>query len=227
MFKWVRNMKSENWGGLSSMTGSLVALAAGDVEGAVSTASFVASEASFATRGHTSWGYSLGCAGISFGDGLLCFSQATDGNPTLKITMAVLTGVWAIGALRYPIEQLGKVVMPYAERVGSVLQKTADAIPPIVGSVALIMRTPALYTAAFSGEHFNTVMFISNSFWGAADILLGRVQEFVKGPVKAFGRAGDHVTGRRIKKYVVTPVRNAKVRTHRFVTRNKANPTLP
>jgi hypothetical protein len=206
MLKSIKKMKSENWGGVASMAGSLITLAAGDAEGAVSTASFVASEVSFARKGHTSWGYSLGCAGISLGDGLLCFSDATAGNPTLQMTMAILTGVWAIGALRYPIEQIGKVVKPYAEGLGNKLQKTANVIPPVVGSLALTLRAPALYTAAFSGEHVNTVMLVCNSLWGTADVLLGRLQDFVKGPVLSFARAADDVTGNCVGVYVLRPM---------------------
>lgn len=219
MFKAISKMKSENWGGLASMTGSLIALAAGDTEGVISTASFVASEISFARKGHTSAGYSLGCAGISFGDGLLCFSHATAGNPTLQITMAALTGIWAVGASRYPIEQAGKVVMKYSERLGNTLEKTAEAIPPLVGSTALMFRLPALYTAAFAGEHFNAVMFACNTFWGTADVLLGRVQNFVKGPVKAFAQSADNLTGNRISKYVVRPAN----KTPRFIWQAKKN----
>ena len=205
MLKEISKMKSENWGGLASMTGSLIALAAGDAEGVISTASFVASEISFARKGHISDGYSLGCAGISFGDGLLCFSDATSGNPALQITMAALTGIWAIGAARYPIERAGRFVVKYSERLGSRLQRTADAIPPLVGSTNLMFRAPTVYTAALTGEHFNTVIFACNMFWGTADVLLGRLQVFVKGPVKAFAQGGDNLTGNCVSKYVIRP----------------------
>jgi hypothetical protein len=60
---------------------------------------------------------------------------------------------------------------------------------PIVGTGALALRLPALYTAAFAGEHFNAVMFASHFFWGTADVMLGRLQEVFK--------------GRRVKTYVV------------------------
>ena len=213
------SMKSENWGGVASMTGSLVALAAGDAESVASSISFFASEVSFIRGGHTSLGYSLGCAGLSLGDGLLCFSDATAGNPDLQITMGVLTGIWGISAMRYPIEQLGKVSAGYSEIFGRILQKAADFIPPVNGSIALMFRLPALYTAAFSGDHVNTVMLVSNSFWGASDVLGGRVQNFVKGPLKHFAIAADYATDNVVSLCAVPLAERAIYSLQRMVKR--------
>lgn len=171
-------MHSENWGGVASMAGSVLTLAARDIESVVSTASFLFSEVAFARCGEKSWGYSLGCVGVSFGDGLLCFSEATAGNPTLRYTMAALTVVWGIGALRYPVEQAGKAVMPYASTLGTALKKSADFIPLFVGTTALAFRIPAIYTAACTGEQVNKAMLACNLSWGLSDILLGRLQRY-------------------------------------------------
>ncbi len=181
-------MKSENWGGWASMTGSLITVAAGDAQSFISTVSFVGAEICFVRKGHTSWGYSLGCAGLSFGDGMLCFSDATSGGTALKITLIALTIAWAIGALRYPLERLGKAIASRSQRWSDQLQRTANAIPPFAGSVTLLLRIPTLYTAAFSGEHFNAVVFVCTAFWATADVLLGRVQNFIQGPFRSFLR---------------------------------------
>lgn len=145
--------------------GSLIVLAAGDMQGIFSTLLFLASELILTRKGHESWGYSLGCAGLSLGDFLLCFSHATSGNPALQVTMALMASAWVLGALRYPLERIS-------------MRKLAGLIPPLVGSTNPALRIPALCTAIFTGDHFNAVMFASNVFWGISDILLGRVQRF-------------------------------------------------
>lgn len=124
------------------MIGSLISLAAGDAEGVISTACFISAELGLARKGRTVWGYSLSCAAISIGDGLLCFSHTTAGNLMLKITLAALTIVWALGALRWPIERFCKLPVLQV-REG---KRVADVIQPIVGTGALALRLPALYT---------------------------------------------------------------------------------
>ena len=181
----MKDWGSENWGAAACFLGDVILIAAGDASGFLSMCSFLVAELSFLTIDqknlkNETWKFSLGCAGLSFGDGLLCFSQATEGNPTLKLTMALLTGLWLLGACRLAFEKTGKLLTAHSMEEGNKLQKIADGIPTLVGSAALLLRLPALSTAAFAGEHINIVMLACNFFWGAADILLGRVQRFIK-----------------------------------------------
>lgn len=165
MLTAIRNIKSENWGGVIGAAGSLIVLAAGDTSGIISSLCFLVSEYIFTRKGHETLGYSLGCAGLSIGDALLCFSHATVANTALQVTMVVMAASWAVGALRYPIEQMGLI-------------RAAAIIPPLVASANLMLRIPALGTAIFTGGHVNMVMLVCNVFWGISDVLLGRVQRF-------------------------------------------------
>lgn len=176
------------------MVGSLLSCAAGDAPGLVSAISFVLSETAFVRIGHKSWGYSLGCAGISLGDYLLLLSDTTSNNSILNLSMMSLAIAWGIGAIRYPLERFGIIIKPYSESIARICQKIADIIPPTVGSVALILRIPTLYTAAFTGEHFNAVIFVCNIFWGIADVLLGRMQRFVRNIIRTLATAAHVLT---------------------------------
>lgn len=177
------HMHSENWGGIASLAGSLVVLAAGDVESFVSTGAFFAAEGIFAFKGHKSWGYSLGCSLIGTGNGFLLASKATAGNPSLQVIMGTLAATWLIGGLRYPLEMVSTGLSRRAPETGKRLLKISEQIPPWVGTAALIQRFPALISAGVNGSY---VMLAANSLWGTSDILLGRIQDLVKGPVKSF-----------------------------------------
>lgn len=184
-----KNMKSENWGGLSSFAGSTLVLAVGDIAGAVSTALFTASEYAFYRKGHTSLGYSAGMAGLALGDAVLIFSAASAGNTLLQFSLAALSVTLAVGALRHPLRLAAFYCAKNSRRdTAKTLFKMARAIPPFVGTASLIQRIPTLYHALFSGEKINTVLAAAVSLWGLSDILNGRLQSNLIVPVRKGSR---------------------------------------
>jgi len=189
-------MRSQNWAGLSSMAGSLLILITGDMESAGATASFLVAETIFSVKGHTSWGYSLGCALIAFGDGLLPFSHATFDNPVLQATVGLFAATWIIGGLRYPLGCVAFRARRHAPKLFRSLIKIAVAIPPVIGILIFLQRLPALASATIGG---NYVMLGAVSLWALADILLGRVQNYAKRAARLFPRATSYLAGRGIE----------------------------
>lgn len=165
MFK---SMKSENWGGIASLCGSLILMAAGDSAGLTASLLCLIAEAIFALRGHLVWGYALGCALISTCGFFLTSSVLVEGNPLLKDMTYIMMIVWAAGAARWPISRLAAQIPR--------LNKFADILPPLVSIASIIMRLPLLFSAAFAGQHSNVIMVISLTCYLIADILLGRLQ---------------------------------------------------
>lgn len=144
------------------MTGSLILLAAGDVQSLGATIAFLCAEFTLTRFGHKTAGYSVGCALISSGGVALCFSNATAGNNWLKISILSVAFLWAVGALKYPIEKMG-------------WYKTANLIQPVVGSLILIQRLPTLFFAFIGGSW---VMFCATMFYIICDVLTGRIHQF-------------------------------------------------
>lgn len=172
-------MKSENWGGIASLCGSLILAASGDGAGIMATAFCLTAEMVFALRGHRTWGYALGCALISLSGFFALASNLTEANHLLKLLIAAMMIVWGAGSLRWPLEQLAKSTSVQGI-ISAPLQSVANAIPRMIGVICLAMRLPLLASAAFSGEHTNALMLASQTCYLVADVLLGRLQNLVK-----------------------------------------------
>jgi hypothetical protein len=164
-------MRSENFGGLVSMVGSCLFLLGGDASGVVISLSFLAAEITLARSGHTRAGYSFGCALFSFGDALATTSQVAHGNPAFQITLAAMAAAWLLGALRAPVAWLGELFGKTR------LVAAADALQPIVGIVILVLRLPGIATAATGTNYLGAA---AVGLWAASDILVGRLQFFVR-----------------------------------------------
>ncbi|MBV8548587.1 MAG: hypothetical protein JO126_03925 [Alphaproteobacteria bacterium] len=173
-------MKSENWGGIASLCGSLLFMLAGDSAGITATGICLAAEFIFATRGHRTWGYSLGCALISLCGFFLTASRLMDGNDLLRHLTMVMMVVWAFAAIRWPVEILSNFTATKNEVLAQILRKLADYIPRIASIISITMRLPMLVTAAFAGEHFSGLMFSALTCYLIADVLLGRLQTLLK-----------------------------------------------
>jgi hypothetical protein len=167
-------MKSENVGGLLSMAGSCLFLLGGDANGVIVTLSFLAAEVVLARYGHLRGGYSAGCAFFAFGDALAVSSEIARGNFLFQATLAIMAVAWMIGAARGPLAWWGA-------RVGkSNLVKAADKLQPIVGATILALRLPSFLIALIGANYLAA---IAVAFWGAADILIGRLQNIFRRPV--------------------------------------------
>lgn len=167
MFKAISNMKSENWGGLVSMAGSSLFALGGDASGALVTASFLAAEIVLTRWGHTRPGYSGGAALFALGDALATVSNVAHGNHTFQLALAGMAATWSIGVARAPLAWAG-------ERLGnSSLVRLADATQPIAGVAILAQRIPAAAAAVIGGNYIGAAAVCC---WGAADILVGRLQ---------------------------------------------------
>jgi hypothetical protein len=162
------SMHSENIGGLVSMAGSCLFLLGGDTSGLIVTVSFLLAEIVLARSGHTRAGYSIGCALFSFGDALAVTSEVAKDNSAFQITLAAMAATWAIGALRAPIAWYGaRCGLPNFVRV-------ADALQPLVGTTTLILRLPGMITAINGANYLGAA---AVACWGAADMLVGRLQQ--------------------------------------------------
>jgi hypothetical protein len=165
-------LKSENVGGLVSMAGSSLFLLGGDASGVVVAVSFLAAELVLARFGHRRAGYSAGCFLFAFGDTVAVSSELARGNATFQVTLLVMAAAWLVGAARAPLALLG-------ERTGSVrLVRIADALQPIAGIATLTLRLPGIAIALGGG---NLVAAVAIGCWAASDILVGRLQDFVRG----------------------------------------------
>ena len=164
-------MKSENIGGLLSMTGSCLFLLGGDTNGIVVTLSFLAAEVVLARYGHARTGYSFGCAFFAFGDTLAVWSEIASGNSLFQAALAVMAAAWTIGAARGPLAWWGAYLGK------SDLVKAADSLQPIVGATILALRLPS-FLAALTGANYPAAVAVA--FWGAADILIGRLQNILR-----------------------------------------------
>lgn len=154
-------LRSENVAGILAFTGSCLVILIGDVQSAIATALFVASNGFFIVRGHTRWGYSLAALALALGYGVLAGSAIMQSDPALTVTLWGLAAVWGLASLRWPLHCAGR------ERAG-------DALPPVVGVIVTIVRVPALLAAAAAGQW---VLLAAMILWTVADLLAGRVQE--------------------------------------------------
>ncbi|QPF88512.1 hypothetical protein [Bradyrhizobium commune] len=167
-FRLLAAMKSENIGGLVSMAGSSLFLFGGDSAGIVISLSFLVAEIILTRYGHTRAGYSAGGLLFSFGDALAVISTVASGNAGFQIALALMAGTWLIGAARAPVAWFG-------ERRGSAaLVRAADALQPIVGVAILALRIPGIVTGLAGGNYIGAAAI---ACWGAADVLVGRLQD--------------------------------------------------
>ena len=159
-------MRSENWGGVASLAGSLIFIVAGDVGSLGAMLAFLCAEGILTRFGHKTAGYSAGCALIASGGFALCFSEATAGNAPLKVTIALVAVTWILGAIRYPLEVVG----------GEKLKRLSVVLQPVVGGLVLVQRIPTLFFAAVGGSY---VMLAATCLYALSDVLTGRVHRFV------------------------------------------------
>lgn len=164
LISWTKKAESENWAGATYVLGGSVILLGGETESTVSGLSFMASDAFLMFFGHRSWGYSIGCIGLTVGNGFLLASQVSAGNPIVHGILSGIATCWAVGTLRWPAEKL------ISENVSKKIQTT-------VGTAALLQRMALLPIAAAGG---NYIIFGSYLILGAADIMLGKLQNVAK-----------------------------------------------
>jgi hypothetical protein len=164
-------MKSENIGGLVSMAGSCLFLLGGDSAGIVIALSFLVAEIILTRYGHTRAGYSAGGLFFSFGDALAMISVVASGNKGFQVTLALMAGAWLIGAARALIAWLGQ------RRGSAAMVAAADALQPIVGIATLVLRIPGIVTGLAGGSYIGAAAI---ACWGAADVLVGRLQDVVR-----------------------------------------------
>jgi hypothetical protein len=164
-------MKSENIGGLVSMAGSCLFLLGGDTAGIAISLSFLIAEIILTRYGHTRAGYSAGGLLFSFGDALAVVSAVASGNKGFQIALGLMAAAWLVGVARAPLAWLG-------ERHGNAgMVKAADALQPIVGVSILLLRIPGIITGLAGGSYIGAAAI---ACWGAADILVGRLQDVVR-----------------------------------------------
>jgi hypothetical protein len=174
---FLRNLQSENIGGLVSMLGSCLFLFGGDGAGVVVTLSFLAAEVILTRAGHLRVGYSLGCLLFALGDALAVTTMAAHGNRAFQTTLAVMAAAWLIGAARAPLAWYGRhVARPE-------LVTAADALQPLAGIATLLLRIPGLLTA-LAGSSFLGAAAVA--CWAASDVLIGRLQDAVRLLVSAW-----------------------------------------
>lgn len=171
----VSGLKSENIGGILSFAGSLLPLAAGDVQSIAAAACFAFSEVTFARAGHTVKGYSLGAAGFAIGDYLLAASAATQANTALQLALVAMGAAWTIGVLRYPLEAVAAASSNNRPVLARRAAAASRVIQPVVGVSCLALRVPGLLTAA-AGR--NVLMLGAIGLWAASDVLCGRLQRY-------------------------------------------------
>lgn len=168
---WIRGLRSENIGGLVSMAGSCLFLFGGDTSGFIVTASFLVSEIVLTRWGHTRAGYSLGCALFAFGDALAVTSNVAAHNNVFQIALAAMAATWALGAMRAPLVWYGSW-----QGSRSVI-RFADALQPVTGVLTLALRLPGILSAIAGGNMLGAA---AVTCWGIADILVGRLQHFLR-----------------------------------------------
>ena len=167
-----RKMRAENWGGLISLTGTLILGFGGDMQSVGAMLFALLAEAIFVRYGDKTAGYSTACALITCCGLFMLSSVATEGNASLQLFIIASSSVWFLGALRYPIERMGFALSSAKPYLSARLLKTASVIQPLVGALSLVLRVPVLISSAIGG---NVVIFLSVVLYGAADILLGRI----------------------------------------------------
>jgi hypothetical protein len=170
----IRQMRSENWGGVASVTGDALAALIGDIESLTAMALFFSAEYAMTRHGHTARGYSLAHALFAPGNFLLAISASKNGQTGLKWTLAALGVTLAIGAVRYPAEKLAEFCERHKSKITRPLTKLAQTIQPSVGWACLGLRAPGLISAIMERR---LVMIGIFSLWMTADILCGRLQD--------------------------------------------------
>lgn len=175
--QWI-NKNSVNIAGGVSLFGSFLVILNADMHSAFAKACFFVAELLLLFYGHKTWGYSAGCTFFCVGDIALAFSPAVEGNLSLQIGLLAMALAWGLGACRYPVETLSSRL---TGRISVQLQNIADTIPAITGSANLFLRLPSLLTAFIGG---NIIVGFAITCWGIADILAGRLQNYVSAALK-------------------------------------------
>jgi len=207
-------MKSENWGGIVSLFSSTALIANsidfsklateplelstyGQSPGAILAAlQFTAAELLLSAKGDKTWGYSAGAALFATGDITLAY---TVDDKHLQYTLIAMAAAWGLGSLRYPFavvsKQLKNNLSANFNKVGNVLETTANTIPKITGTTNLALRLPGIIAAGKGGEY---IVAGAIAGWGAADILTGRLQDsakeayiWTKSKIKPQDKTGD------------------------------------
>ncbi len=163
-------MKSENWAGVVSLTGSSLLVLNGGVSDFAAAAQFTVAELSLSRYGHKSWGYSGAAATFATGDLTLAFANSVPSGSFLQYSLFAMAGAWGIGALKYPFEKAA------SHFNNAALKKVADSMPTICGTGNLLLRVPGVTTALQSQ---NWVLAGAVAAWGVGDVLAGRLQEKV------------------------------------------------
>lgn len=170
-------LRSEQVGGLLSLAGSFLPVAAGDVQSVAAAGMFLAAEICLVRAGHKVGGYSSGAAAFAAGDFMLAASPAVANNPALQASLIAMGAVWAIGAARYPIYVIAKNTLSSRPAFSRAAQKTADIIQPFVSVSCLILRAPGLASSISGGTHLMTGAL---TLWTLSDIFTGRLQHYAR-----------------------------------------------
>jgi hypothetical protein len=169
-------MKSENWGGLTSLVASGVVLSGGG-SNVVAAGFYTAAELLLLGCGQTVAGYSAGVGLLAVGNAVMASASAdTATNMGLKFQFTAAAVTFGIGAARYPLQVASHKLAARHPVTATRLSIAAAQVQPWVGAVATMLIVPGL-VAAVGGN--NPRLATAYALWGAADILCGRVQDLI------------------------------------------------